>query len=288
MARGPRSSWLSPLGHRELELPGRDREPRAWGCGGFGGIPPFLPLHFPGRVEALPSPPGGFGSSICVFAQALASPPGDAGTKDGFRSTFILRGCFPPPLALFHPTFLSSWSSFPTSSPCRVTGVPSLSEGSLGGLLPFPVPSHGRWEWAGVTPNWELRIFTNRHFSGRKAPGAGRAVGLTAPVPPPQLGSRLGITQLPGRNLGQCPWRWGERNQPWITEESLLEHQELRAKLPRESHTPQTTHPSHCQSSKAPPASLGLMEDSWSSWQGLPAPESQMPPPPPPPPPRLS
>lgn len=39
---------------------------------------------------------------------------------------------------------------------------------------------------------------------------------------------------------------------------------------------------------KAPPASLGLMEDSWSSWQRLPAPESQMPPPPPPPPPRLS
>lgn len=35
---------------------------------------------------------------------------------------------------------------------------------------------------------------------------------------------------------------------------------------------------------RAPPASLGLTEDSWSSWQGLPAPESQMPPPPPPPP----
>lgn len=37
-------------GNGELELAGQGREPKAWGCVGFWGIPPFLTLHFPGRV----------------------------------------------------------------------------------------------------------------------------------------------------------------------------------------------------------------------------------------------
>lgn len=174
-----------------------------------------------------------------------------------FEAHLSSGGIFPLLLALFHPTFLSSWSSLPTSSPRRVAAVPSLSGGSLGALVPFPVPSRGRWERAGITPSWELRIFTKRHFSGRKAPGVGRAVGLTAPVPPPQLGLGSHSSRGHPRSLdrswsdARCPWRWRDRNQPWIAEESLLEHQELRAELPRESHTPQTTHPSHCQSSSS-------------------------------------
>lgn len=77
------------------------------------------------------------------------------------------------------------------------------------------------------------------------SPCASSSVGIkawdhTAPgaIPPPWMGSR-------------CPWRWRERNQPWITEESLLEHQELWAQLPRESHTPPATHPGHCQGSSS-------------------------------------
>lgn len=169
-----------------------------------GGFNPFL------HPQAILVPPS-------VFLPGTGITSGRAGTKDDFRSTFILPLFFFPPLllAFFHPTFLSSWSSFPTSSPSRGTGVPSLSEGSLGGLVPCPVPSRGRWEWGGITPNWELRIFCKPAFFWEESPGGGQgcwtdsscassSAGIkgwdhTAPgaIPPPWKESALGDGEEP-------------------------------------------------------------------------------------------
>lgn len=93
-----------PPGHREWGAgAGQGREPGAWGCVGFWGIPPFFPstsqrgfnpfLH----PQAILVPPS-------VFLPGTGITSGRAGTKDDFRSTFIL------PLFFFF--LLSCWLFF--------------------------------------------------------------------------------------------------------------------------------------------------------------------------------
>lgn len=117
-----------------------------------------------------------------------------------------------------------------------------------------------------MTPDWELRIFTKLHFPGG---------GLTAPVPPPQLGSRLGITQLlgPSHLPGWDHGALGDGGRG-TSLGSLSRHSwSTRSSGPSSQGNLTPLQPHIQATAKAPPASLGLMEDSWSSWQGLPSPK---------------
>lgn len=166
MARGPRSRCLSPPGHG------------AWGAGaGWQGQSLGL-CWFLGHSSFSSPPLSREGLSPSFIPRQfwflhLCFCPGSgitsrrAGTKDDFRSTFILRGFFPSRWLFFILHFSHPGLFFPTSSPSRVTGIPSLSEGSWGGLAPYPVLSHGRWEWGGITP----RIFKTCVFLGGKPRG---------------------------------------------------------------------------------------------------------------------
>lgn len=109
-----------------------------------------------------------------VFAQTLASPSAFAGSRIIFMFSSPVGLFFILSLALaFSPHLLTS----------TATRVPSPFEGTLGGLVPCPVPSHGCWARGGITLRWES-LQTYGFLGGRLAPWVGRAAELTPLLPP--------------------------------------------------------------------------------------------------------
>lgn len=159
-----------------------------------------------------------------VFAQTLASPSAFAGSRIVFMFSSPVGLFFILSLALaFSPHLLMS----------TATRVPSPFEGTLGGLVPCPVPSHGCWARGGLTLRWES-LQTYGFLGGRLAPWVGRAAELTPLLPPSHNQSQ----SSGAHSSWGCDRRHRSLQTPWSFPSIAMAMLPFEMKLPGERNQP--------------------------------------------------